>query len=57
MVFSFYSVLLLIYIYFFTISVVTENAKLKLALALSTGASIIVAKEATEIPPLVTIKN
>ena len=37
--------LLLIYI-FFTISVVTENTKLKLALAISTGASIIVAKEA-----------
>ena len=37
----------------FTISEVMENAKLKLALATLTGASIIVADDATDISPLV----
>lgn len=42
---------------FLTIPVAIENAKLKLALAILTGAPIILAKEAIDIPLLVADKK
>ena len=42
---------------FFTSPVHNENARLKLALAIPIGAPIAVAKDAIEIPPLVTDKT
>ena len=42
---------------FFTIPVETENARVKLALAIHTGTPIKVAKDATEMLPVVTDKT
>ena len=53
----FFCLFLVIFNNFFTILVVKENIRLKLALAIPSEALIILAKEITDIPPVVAIKG